>query len=156
MLPKVVGEFRAGDDPNLRFAPSGTAVCRVRAVASSRKKDESGEWKDDKTAWVDLVGFKKLAENMAESIKKGDLVTVEGRLQVEDWEDNEGNKRKSVNIVLDHVGLSLAFNPAESKRAERSGGGSGTSGASGGGFERRSEPDPNDPWGSPPGDEPPF
>lgn len=157
MLPKVVGEFRAADDPNLRFAPSGTAVCRVRAVASSRKKDDNGEWKDDKTAWVDLVGFKRLAENMAESIKKGDLITVEGRLQVEDWEDSEGNKRKSVNVVLDTIGISLAFNSAESKRSERSNSGSSSgSSNSGGGFERRTEPDQNDPWGSAPSDEPPF
>jgi single-strand DNA-binding protein len=149
MLPQVVGEFRVGADPNLRFAPSGTAVCSMRAVASSRKKDESGEWKDDKTTWVDLVGFRKLAENMAESFQKGDLVTVTGKLQVEDWEDNEGNKRKSVNVMVDTIGMSVAFNAARSIKSERR----ETTGSSDGG----------DPWATPApsggqsqSDEPPF
>jgi single-strand DNA-binding protein len=120
MLPQVVGEFRVGADPTLRFAPSGTAVCSMRAVASSRKKDEqTGEWKDDKTTWVDLVGFRKLAENMAESFQKGDLVTVTGKLQVEDWEDNEGAKRKSVSVIVDNIGVSIAFNPARTIKTER-------------------------------------
>lgn len=152
MLPQVVGEFRVGVDPNLRFAPSGTAVCSMRAVASSRKKDENGEWRDDKTTWVDLVGFKKLAENMAESFQKGDLVTVTGKLQVEDWEDNEGNKRKSVNVVVDTIGMSVAFNAARSIKSERGAQPSGQQSQDGG-----------DPWAQPAAsggssqtDEPPF
>lgn len=119
MLPQVVGEFRCGGEPNLRFAPSGTAVCRLRAVASSRKKQDDGTWADDKSAWVDLVGFKRLAENMAESFKQGDLVTVTGKLQVEDWEDSDGNKRKSVNVVVDTIGMSASFNPVSAVRVER-------------------------------------
>ena len=119
MLPQVVGEFRCGGEPNLRFAPSGTAVCRLRAVASSRKKQDDGTWVDDKSAWVDLVGFKRIAENMAESFKQGDLVTVTGKLQVEDWEDNEGNKRKSVNVVVDTIGMSASWNPVAAVKTER-------------------------------------
>lgn len=157
-LPQVIGEFRCGGDPNLRFSPNGTAVCRIRAVATSRKKGDDGEWRDDKTAWVDLVGFKRLAENMAESFKKGDLVEARGRLQVDDWEDNEGNKRTSVNIVLDGIGMSVQFNAASSHRSERSNNGGGSQGASAdsGGFDRRTTPDQNDPWQTPPPDEPPF
>ena len=119
MLPQVVGEFRCGGEPNLRFAPSGTAVCRLRAVASSRKKQDDGTWADDKSAWVDLVGFKRIAENMAESFKQGDLVTVTGKLQVEDWEDNDGNKRKSVNVVVDTIGMSASWNPVAAIKTER-------------------------------------
>lgn len=159
-LPQVFGEFRLGGDPDLRFAPSGVAVATISAVASSRKK-EGDEWVDDKTTWVQLVGFKKLAENMAESFFKGDLVVVAGKLQVEDWEDNDGNKRKSVKVILDHIGPSVAWDAARSLKSERSsnsGGGSGTSGASRqeGQAQRSTTPAQNDPWSSPPGDEPPF
>lgn len=151
MLPQVIGEFRVGVEPNLRFAPSGTAVCSIRAVASSRKKDDSGNWVDDKTTWVDLVGFKKVAENMAESFLKGDLVTVTGKLQVEDWEDNEGKKRTSVRVMVDTIGMSVAFNPARAIKSDRP-----TS--SGGGGQSSAPAD--DPWGGTPAgsqsDEPPF
>jgi single-strand DNA-binding protein len=150
MLPQVVGEFRIGTSPNLRFAPSGTAVCSIRAVASSRRKNEqSGEWEDDKTTWVELVGFRRLAENMAESFDKGDLVTVMGKLQVEDWEDNEGHKRTSVRVMVDNIGMSVAFNAARSVKADR--GGQSQSQTSGGQEQQ-------DPWGTPStgSDEPPF
>lgn len=151
MLPQVVGEFRIGSEPNLRFAPSGTAVCSIRAVASSRKKNEqTGEWEDDKTTWVDLVGFRKLAENMAESFAKGDLVTVMGKLQVEPWEDNDGNKRTSVRVMVDNIGMSVAFNAARSVKADR-------------GQQSQSQPSggqqQQDPWGTPAtggSDDPPF
>jgi single-strand DNA-binding protein len=148
MLPQVVGEFRVGVEPNLRFAPSGTAVCSIRAVASSRKKDEGGNWVDDKTTWVDLVGFKKVAENMAESFSKGDLVTVTGKLQVEEWTDNENNKRTSVRVMVDTIGMSVAFNAARSIKADRPA-------SSSGGQSAPAE----DPWAQPAGaqsDEPPF
>jgi len=145
VLPDVSGEFRVGADPDLRFAPSGVAVTKIRAVASSRKKQDDGSWVDDKTCWVNLVGFKKVAENMAESFQKGDLVIVNGRLQVEEWEDNDGNKRTSVDIIVNNMGPSVSFNPARPVRTERasnSGGGGGNS---------------NSTWETPPqSDEPPF
>jgi single-strand DNA-binding protein len=151
VLPSVTGEFRCGADPELRFAPSGVAVCKVRAVASSRKK-VNDEWVDDKTTWVNLVGFKRTAENMAETLAKGYLVTVTGRLQVENWEDNEGNKRTSVDVILDSIGPSLSFVAAKVQASERSSTGSGGSGGGGG-----SSPD-EDPWAAPTGqtEEPPF
>lgn len=153
MLPLVTGEFRVGGEPNLRFAPSGTAVCRIRAVASSRKKDESGEWKDDKTAWVDLVGFKRLAENMAESFKQGDLVVITGKLQVEDWEDNEGNKRKSVNVVLDTIGMSAAWNPVAAIKTERQSQGGGNTPSN---TQSNTQQDPWQSSNNAQSDEPPF
>jgi single-strand DNA-binding protein len=115
-------------------------ICKVRAVASSRKKDESGNWVDDKSVWVSLTGFNKVAENMAESITKGDLLTVVGRLQVSDWEDSEGHKRTSVEVSVDSIGPAITWNPAKVQRGER----------------RTSTPD-EDPWAT--GgttDEPPF
>lgn len=122
MLPEVTGEFRAAADSELRFTPSGMAIASVRAVASSRKKDDStGEWSDDKTCWVKVIAFKRLAENMAESIVKGSLFTVTGRIQTDEWEDKEGVKRTTIEIVANTLGVSIAFDPVSGggKKAER-------------------------------------
>lgn len=148
MLPQVMGEFRVAADPELRFAPSGTAVGKIRAVASSRKK-EGDEWVDDKVCWVNLLGFKQVAENMAESFAKGDLVVVNGRLQTEDWEDKEGVKRTTMTIVVDSIGPSVRWSAARSLGGERKG-------------EKKSSGDApsspqDDPWATgPASEEPPF
>jgi single-strand DNA-binding protein len=140
-LPTVAAEFRAVADAELRFAPSGVAVAKVRAVASKQKKNDAGEWVDDKDCWVSVVAFKRLAENMAESILKGDLFVVVGKINTEDWEDKDGNKRTSINVVADHIGPSLTFNPAIPQRTERASGG-------GGGGSKASSQD-GDPWAAP-------
>lgn len=144
-LPVVTGEFRVAADPVLRFAPSGVAVCKLRAVASSRKKVNE-EWVDDKTCWVNLTGFKRTAENMAESFQKGDLVTVVGKIQTEDWEDKDGGKRTSVDIVCDSIGAAVTFAVASVHKAERvPAGGGGRS------------PADEDPWAAPvQPEDPPF
>lgn len=147
-LPVVSGEFRVAMEPELRFAPSGVAVCKIRAVASSRKQVD-GEWVDDRTCWVNLTGFKKIGENMVESFEKGDLVVVTGKMQTEDWEDSNGNKRTSVGIIVDVIGPAVTFYPARPVgRQERA---TASAGAKQGGG---SQPPPgNDPWAS---EEPPF
>ena len=109
MLPLVTIEGRVVADPELRFSNSGVAVGKLRLVASSRKKNESGEWVDDKTLWLDTTMFKQLAENTVESVVKGDLVTVVGRLQTEEWTTQEGEKRSKIALIADSVAVSLAF-----------------------------------------------
>lgn len=153
MLPEIVGEFRCAAEPNLRFAPSGTAVLNIRAVASSRKKTDSGEWVDDKTCWVNVVAFKKLAENAAESIEKGDLFMVKGRISTDEWENSEGEKRTSFNLIADYIGPSVTFNTAKVSRGERQSSGSG------GGGGQQSQQQQADPWvnsGTTDSDAPPF
>lgn len=143
MLPVVSGEFRLGGDPELRFAPSGVAVCSASAAASSRKKD-GDKWVDDKTTWVRLTAFRRIAENMAESLHKGDLVMVTGKLQVEDWESGD-KKGRSVDILVDSIGPSLSVATATIRKGERSSSSSSSSSSDG------------DPWATPPqDDEPPF
>ena len=67
---------------------------------------------------TDEAAFKKVAENMVDSFVKGDLVIVTGRVSTEDWEDKDGNKRTSVNLVVDSIGPSIAFTPAHTQRSE--------------------------------------
>lgn len=119
-LPIVTGQYRAVDDAELRFSPSGVAVSRVRAVASSRKfNKETQEWEDADKFWVNITAFKKLAENTAESVVKGTLINVIGRIRTEEWEDKDGNKRSSAAIIADTISLALDFDPAKPMRAER-------------------------------------
>lgn len=147
MLPTVTMECRAAADPDLRFSQTGMAVAKIRCVASSRKKvTEGGEekWVDDKTCWLDVTCFKTQAENVAESVTKGTLLVVRGRLVTEQWDDKEtGAKRSKITCLADDVAISLQFNPAKSmtERVERTG---------------ASAP-AEDPWASSAsGEEPPF
>lgn len=118
MLPTIDGEFRLVDDPELIFAKTGTPIARMRLVASSRKKVDD-KWEDDKTLWINATAFKQVAENIADSLQKGDLVLVSGRLEPNDWEDKEGTKHRDMVILINTIGPSLAFNSAKIVKAER-------------------------------------
>lgn len=142
MLPTVQGEFRVVADPELRFSPSGVAVGNIRLVASSRKQVD-GEWVDDKTCWIDCTVFKQTAENLVDSVTKGDLVTVTGRLQTDEWEDKDGNKRSKTVMIADSIGPSLRFRSApHGAQAAR---------------QQGADAPGEDPWATPPADgQPPF
>lgn len=142
MLPVVAIEGRVVEDPELRFAPSGVAVGRLRLVASSRKKVNE-EWVDDKTLWIDVTTFRQLAENVAESVRKGDLVVATGKLQTEEWE-KDGQKRSKIALVADNVALSAMFRAIpRGEQTQR--------------VKASDSPAESDPWSTPPGsDEPPF
>ena len=122
MLPAVSFEGRVVADPELRFSPSGVAVCKIRTVSSSRKRQDDGSWVDDKTCWLDVTCFKQTAEHVAESLQKGDLVTVTGRVQTDEWTSPDGEKRSKIVCVADSVAASLTFRsvPHGAGRVERS------------------------------------
>jgi single-strand DNA-binding protein len=142
VLPQVSVEGRIVADPELRFAPSGVAVGRFRVAASSRKKNDNDEWVDDKTLWLSCTCFKQLAENVAESVVKGDLVVVNGRLQTDEWETQDGEKRSQIVCIADSVAVSVRF------RTIRHGESSGA--------QRAKSRDDQDPWSTGGSDEPPF
>lgn len=148
MLPKVHGEFRVGTDPEIKFSQGGVAYTRFRAVASKQKKQDDNTWVDDKDIWVNVTSFKKLAENVAESVAKGSLVTISGEISVSEYTTDGGEKRTSVDLVADHIGLSMARDSyvGTTQRASSSGS-----------SQQASAPASEDPWGSAPaGKEPPF
>jgi len=95
------------DDPDLRFSPQGKAVARLRLVANDRKK-EGDQWVDGDTLWINATVFGKPAENAAESLKKGDLVVVTGRLRTESWE-SDGQKKSAIVLIADQVAADLTF-----------------------------------------------
>ena len=90
-------------DPELRSTPSGTAVCGLRIATNTRRKDgQTGEW-IDKPNYFDVTIFGRQGENAAQYLSKGRPVALDGRLEWREWQDKEGNKRQSVDIIADNV-----------------------------------------------------
>lgn len=153
MIPTIQGEFRLVDDPELRFTPQGVAVCNVRLVAQNRKK-EGEEWVDDpdKILWISGSVWRQYAENVAESLRKGDLVFVVGKIRTRDYETSEGEKRTVTELLIDEIGPTLRFRAvlhtdASGHKVTREG--------------AAAAPSADDPWAHPAGqpnvaDEPPF
>ncbi len=97
---KVILIGNLGKDPEVKYLPSGSAVCNVTLATSESWKDkESGE-KKDRTEWHNVVFFGKLAEIAGEYLKKGSQVYVEGSLRTRKWQDKEGKDRYTTEIVV--------------------------------------------------------
>ena len=112
---------RLGADPELRFAASGTAIAKLRVVTNSRKKD-GDQWVDVDTTWWSVTAFKQLAENIAETLTKGDLVIVVGTVKSREWEDQKtGEKRTIFEVLANHVGPDLGRAAAKISRIAREG-----------------------------------
>lgn len=118
---KVSGVCRLGADPELRFTPSGAAVVSARAIFQDRYLDkQSGQWVDGDTVWVNLVAWRQLAENVAESFHKGDdVIVLDGVLKVREFELREGGKGFSVDITVRELGPSVRWHAAKSMRPDR-------------------------------------
>lgn len=113
-------------EPELRFTPSGQPVTNLRIASTARYRDGDG-WKDGDTLFIDVVTWRGLAENTAESCRKGGRVIVTGRLKQRAYVTRDGEKRTAYEIEATDVGLSLqraAARPAEAVPAGRSGAGS--------------------------------
>jgi len=99
---KVILLGRLGKDPEMRYAPSGTAIAKFSIATNSRQKNQSGEWVDS-TEWHNLVAFGKTAEIAGEYLKKGKQVFIEGRLNTSSWEDAQGQKKYKTEIIVSEL-----------------------------------------------------
>ena len=100
---KVILIGNLGNDPDVRYTASGAAVSNISlATTESWKDKETGE-QQDKTEWHRIVFFGRLAEIVAEYLKKGSQIYVEGRLQTRKWQDKEGNDRYTTEIVANEM-----------------------------------------------------
>lgn len=93
-----------GKDADLRYTPAGAAVASFSMATTETWIDKSGQ-KQEKTEWHRIVVWGKVAEALAEYLKKGKQVYVEGRLQNRQWEDKDGNKRYTTEVRSDRVVL---------------------------------------------------
>lgn len=89
-------------DPNLRFTPSGTAVCSF-GIATNRTILSSDGNKDERVDFHNIVSWAKLAEICGQLLHKGDKVYVEGRIQTRDWKTDQGEDRRITEVVIDQM-----------------------------------------------------
>src|SRR5215216_2234053 len=104
------------EDPELRFTNNGTAVTNLR-VAVTQRIQQDGQWRDGDTSFFKVNVWRGQAENLADSLAKGDRVMVTGRLRQRTWETPEGEKRSVAELEADEVGASLKFATAKVERA---------------------------------------
>ncbi|MBU1067447.1 single-stranded DNA-binding protein [Patescibacteria group bacterium] len=90
---------RLGRDPDIRYLPTGNAVCNFTMATS----EKFGPDKQERTEWHRIVAFGKLAEICNQYLVKGKLIYIDGRIQTRDWEDKDGNKRTTTEIVANNM-----------------------------------------------------
>jgi single-strand DNA-binding protein len=124
-------------DPEIRYTPSGQPNATFGVAVNRRWMNrQTNEW-EERVSFFNVVCWREMAENVAESVSKGTRVVVTGRLEQRSWETENGEKRTVVEIAADEVGPSLRWATAAITRNERregfGGGGGGQGGGGGGG-----------------------
>jgi len=146
-------------DPELRHTPSGTAVTDLGLAVNRTWTDRNTNQKNEETTFVDVTCWSRTAEIACEYLRKGRPVLIEGRLQMDEWDDKEtGQKRTKLKVVCDNMQM----------LGSRDGGGDG-GGGGGGGYSAPAQsapassepapapaPAPESPVSNPPDDEVPF
>ena len=160
----VVGNLTA--DPELRWTQAGAPVADFTVASTPRTYDRNaGEWRDGGTLFMRCSVWRDTAENVAESLRKGMRVIVQGRLTQRSYDTQQGERRTVVELQVDEVGPSLRRARAQVTRNQAqaaSAGGVGSGAASGpgeGGWAPSASLDAgqHDPWGAPAApSEPPF
>lgn len=97
MVNKWIGIGNLGYDPEVRYTNSGTPVASFSIGCSEKYKDASGSWVE-KTEWVNIVAWQKLAEICGEYLRKGSRVYIEGKLQTSKYTDRNGNERYKTEV----------------------------------------------------------
>lgn len=143
----IVGNLTA--DPELRWTQSGSPVASFTIASTPRSFDrQSGDWKDGETLFMRCTAWREMAENIAESLRKGSRTMVRGRLVQRSFETREGDRRTVVELQADEVAVSLRHARAQVTRT----GGQGQQGQSSAasGFAPASaeheSPTGSDPW----------
>lgn len=99
---KVILVGNVGKDPELRYTPSGTAVCTFSMATSERFKNKQGE-QQERTEWHNIVVWAGLAEICGKYLSKGRQIYIEGRIQTRSYDDRDGNKRYITEIVANDM-----------------------------------------------------
>ena len=129
-LNRVILLGRLGRDPEVRYAQSGTTVATLNMATDERRPDGSGGWKNE-TEWHRVVLFGKQADLAKQYLTKGREVLIEGSLRTRQWQDKEGQKRWSTEIVAQNM-----------RFVGGRGGAGGAGGGQGPGFEGRGDEQP--------------
>jgi single-strand DNA-binding protein len=122
---KVIIVGNVGRDPEVRYTQSGRAVASFSVATSERFQDKDGQTQE-RTEWHRVVAWARLAEICGEYLRKGKQVYIEGRLQTRDWEDKDGHKRYTTEVIAQTMQML-------GRRGEDGGGSFADEGASRGG-----------------------
>ena len=128
---RVILLGRLGRDPEVRYAQSGTTVATLNMATDERRPDGNGGWKNE-TEWHRVVLFGKQADLAKQYLTKGREVLIEGSLRTRQWQDKEGQKRFTTEVVAQNMRFV----------GGRGGAGGGQGGAPGSGFEGRGDEQP--------------
>ena len=120
MLNRIVLMGRLTRDPELRHTGSGTAVASFSLAVDRDFKSQDGEKETD---FIDIVAWRSTADFVSKYFTKGRMAVVEGRLQIRDWKDKDGNNRRSAEVVADHVYFGDSKKDAEMPAQSNSSGG---------------------------------
>ena len=120
---KVILVGNLGSDPEVKYTPSGTAVANFTIATTDRFTSRDGE-RQERTEWHRIVAWDRLAEICGEYLTKGKPVYIEGALKTRSWEDREGNKRYTTEIVARNMQMlgsrgSGGENPAPAPPSEK-------------------------------------
>jgi len=137
----VVGTLTA--DPELRFTPGGKAVANFTIAQNPRVKEGDG-WKDGEATFLRCSVWEGMAENIVESLRKGDRVIAQGGLRTRSYDAQDGSKRSSLELLVEAVGPDLRYATAAVTKIRKGGGG----------FQQAAPA--ADPWATPASTEPPF
>lgn len=133
MLNRVILIGRLTKDPELRYTPAGVAVTQFTLACDRPFSSNGGEREAD---FIPVVTWRQLAENCANYLRKGRLAAVEGRIQVRNYENNEGKRVYVTEVIADNVRF-LESNRGENTSREEHGQANSAGGYSAGGFESR-------------------
>ena len=139
-------------EPEMRFTPQGKAVLSIRlAFNDSRYNEETRQWENTKTFYVDATAWEQTAERLADQIRKGDQVYVSGRLETQSWE-KDGEKKSKPSLTVRTMRKLEKNAPAQ----QQGGGNFASAQSAGFGAPQSSAPAQQDVWGAPQGGPVPF
>ena len=137
---KVILVGNLGKDPEVRYSANGGAICNVRLATTRNWKDKNTGEKKEETEWHSVVFYDRLAEIAGEYLKKGRPLFVEGRLQLDTWDDKQtGQKRSKMRVVCEN------FQMLGSRDGGAEGGGGGGRSSGGGSRPAKSAPAAEEP-----------
>ena len=102
-INKVILVGNLGADPETRYMPSGSAVTNIRVATTESWKDKDTGDQQERTEWHSVAFFGRLAEIVAEYLRKGSQVYIEGKLRTRKWQDRDGNDRWSTEVVANEM-----------------------------------------------------
>lgn len=137
---KVILVGNLGKDPEVRYTPSGAAVANFSIATTDKWTNKQTGKPEERTEWHRIVVWGKLAELCKEYLSKGRAVYVEGRLQTRSWDDKDGNKKYTTEIIANTVQFLGGRGGAQDSGST----GTPSGGSSGGSTEESSGPPPFD------------